>query len=164
TARQFGGQVRKDIAIHVGGDDDVEAPGIAHHVGHHRIDDDVVDYDRRKRPSDLSAFFNEKAVSDLEHVGLVHNGHVLAPRHRELEGRTGNTFAADPRDATQRNGYIFSHHHFTAAGLHVAISVEALGVFARNHEVELTATQGKARVGARRPDIREQVEALAQHH
>jgi hypothetical protein len=94
----------------------------------------------------------------------VHDGHALAPALRQLECRARDTFAALPRDAAHGNGDILGHQHLAASRLHVAVGVKALGVLARDHEIEFAAAQLKSGIGTRRPDIGEQVEALAQRH
>jgi hypothetical protein len=54
-------------------------------------------------------------------------------------------------------------HELAGAEKHRAVGVEALGVLARDHEVDGRAAAGrKAAAAARRADIGEQVEALAQ--
>src|SRR5215471_5951667 len=82
AARQFSGQVGKNIAIHIGSDDDVETLRIAHDVCHHRVDNYVVDRDCRKFLRHLVARLDEKTIGHFQHVGLVHNGNSLAPAHR----------------------------------------------------------------------------------
>ncbi len=101
AAGEFGGEVREDVAEHVGGDDDVEAGGIAHHVGHHGVHQDLVDREagilRRRGAADVQ----EHAIRYAQHIGLVHHREVLAPAHGEGAGGMRDALAAEAGDAPQ---------------------------------------------------------------
>src|SRR5262249_56517228 len=135
------GQVGKNIAIHISGDDDVETLRIAHDVRHHSVDNYVVDRDCRKFLRHLVARLDEKTIGHFQHVGLVHNGNPLAPAHRQFTGNTRDALTAGPRYTTQRDRDVLRYQDFAAAGLHVAVGIEPFGILASDDKIELAATQ-----------------------
>ena len=162
AAGEFGGKVGEDVAEHVGGDDHVESIGRAHHVGHHCIDELIVDGDVGKLAAYFVADVDEHAVGNLQDIGLVHNGDMPAAPHGQFKGCTCDAFAATARDATQRDDHIRRHQHFTAATCHVAIGIETFGVLAHYHQVERADLVGYAGEGACRADVGEQIQGLAE--
>ncbi len=72
------GEVGEDVAEHVLGDDHVELVGAADEVHGHGVDVEVVDADVRVVLGDLAADVAEQAGGHLQHVGLVHDGDLLA--------------------------------------------------------------------------------------
>ena len=87
TAGQLRGEIRQDVAEHVGGDDHVEALRGAHHMRHHGIDDEIVDRDAGEGARDLAALLEKQTIAELQHIGLVHDADVLAAVCGELERR-----------------------------------------------------------------------------
>ena len=58
----------------------------------------------------------------------------------------------------------FVTKHLAAPRLHIAVGVESFGIFARDNEIELAAAQMEPRIGSRRADVGEQIEAFSEHH
>ena len=100
AARQLGGQVRKNVAEHVGRYDDVEFLRRAHYVGHHRVHDVVVHFHFRVLLAHFVADVDEHAIGNLEHICLVHDGNTLRPGLRKRERGSGDALAAKPRNPT----------------------------------------------------------------
>ena len=161
---QFGGEIGEDVAEHVGGDYDIESFGRTHYVGHHRIDDHLVDCDFRKLAAHGATYLQKHAIAEFKHIGLVHQRHLIAAALRQFEAGTGNALAAFARDAAQRHHHIGRDQHFAAARGHVAIRIKTLGVLAHDHQVKRVHASRHARVGARRADVGEQVEVFAEKH
>ena len=110
----------------------------------------------------LAALLEEHAVADLQHIGLVHGAHVALALPRHLEGDARDARAGGARDAPQRDGDILRHQHLGVAVLHVAVGVEAFGVLAHDDEIECAELGRNAGIGARRPDVGEEVETFAE--
>src|SRR4029453_9296758 len=84
--------------------------------------------------------------------------------HCELESNASDAFAARAGNAAQGDGDVLGHHHLAASRFHVAVGIEAFGVFTSDYEIEFSTAKREARIGARWPDIGEQIEALSEHH
>ena len=70
---------------------------------------------------------------------------------------------AGARDLAHRQREVRRRHELARAQEHRAVGVEALGVLARDHEIDRrAATRRKAAAAARRPDIGVEIEPLAQ--
>ena len=95
AAGQFGRQVGQDVAEHVGRDHDVEAPRRAHHMRHHRIDDELVERDPRGSPAPTSRQHSRNMPSpSLSTLALCTARHPPPAPPRELEGRARDPLAA----------------------------------------------------------------------
>ena len=137
AADQAGDQIREDVAEQVGGDDDVELPGVQHQLHRAGIDDAVIAFD----PAfiflgDLLAGFQENAGQCLQHVGLVHQSDLFAPEfHGMLKGER------TMRRATLARVDAGGHRH----GMRVVADrdvvfegdVEAFEVFAHQDQVDI---------------------------
>src|SRR5258708_17252711 len=78
AARELRGLVRKDVAVHVGGHDDVEARGVAHQQRRHRIDQLLFIRNIGALLRNVSYFAQKQTFRDFQYVDLVHRRH-LAP-------------------------------------------------------------------------------------
>ena len=67
-----------------------------------------------------------------------------------------------PGDDAHRNRHVLRRAELARARDHVAVRLKALVVLAHDDEVDVVVDGAQARIGPRRPDIGEQVEALAQ--
>ncbi|MET4475655.1 hypothetical protein ABIB66_000170 [Bradyrhizobium sp. F1.13.3] len=109
----------------------------------------------------LAADLEEHAVAELEHIGLVHDGEMLAPLHRQPARRMRDALAAMARDPTQRDHDIRCDQHLAITLLHVAVGVKPFRVLAHHDEIEIASPAGQPRIGACGPDIGVEVEVLA---
>ena len=107
-------------------------------------------------------FAQEQAVAEDEIVGLVDCRHLAAPTLCQGERAAGDAAACRGADLAYRQGGIRVRHEFAAAGVHVAVGVEPLGVLAHDHQVERADRTGQPGPGARRTDVGVQVEPGAQ--
>ena len=88
---------------------------------------------------------------------------MLAPEHGELEGGLGDAGRGLPGDLAHGERKIRRRHEFAGAEKHVAVGVEAFGVFAHDDEVDrLATTRRKTLTRARRADIGVKFENFAQ--
>ena len=146
------------------GDDDVEARGVAHQQRGHRSRRAARRGDVREVPRHLAHLAQEQALGDLQHVRLVHRGHLPAPRARQLRTPRARCGASLARvilrtdSATSGVGM-----NSPMPEVHVAVGVEALGVLAHDDEIHRRAPEcGSAGARARGPDVRVEVELDAQ--
>ena len=131
-------------------------------MGHHGVDDEVVNLDFRKLLRHAPTFLDEHAVTDLKNVGLVHDAHMALSGHSEFERAARDALAANAGNAPQGHHDIFGDQHLTATGFDVAIGVKALGVFAHHDQIEFTHLLDHTGPGARWPYVGEQVQFLAE--
>ena len=95
---QAGELIGQDVAEQIGGDDDVELPGIHHELHRAGVDDAIVHLD----PAlvflrDLVADFEKHAGQRLQDIGLVHDGDLLAPILERIVEREYRMIFAIPR-------------------------------------------------------------------
>jgi hypothetical protein len=159
---EAGGFVGQDVAEHVGGDDDVEALRIADQARRHRIDDDLVDGDVRKLRGDPVALLDEHAAAELEHGVLVNQRQQLAALPGELEGGPRDARRAEAGNDAHRDRHVLGRPELARPGHDVAVGLEALVILAHDDQVNIVVDGAEVGEGPRRPDIREEVEALAQ--
>ncbi|OIQ69773.1 hypothetical protein GALL_486220 [mine drainage metagenome] len=88
----------------------------------------------------------------------MNDGEALVPAHGKLTSRLGNSLAAVPRDAAERDGDIRRDEQFAVALLHVAIGIEAFRVLTHHDKIERAEPVAQSRIGSRRPHIRKQIE------
>jgi len=87
TAHQPGDQVRQYVPEQIGGHDHIELPGVQHKLHGTGVDDPLIAFDAPGIfASDLLPGFKENASQRLQHIGLVHQSNLLAPKlHCVLE-------------------------------------------------------------------------------
>ena len=90
----------------------------------------------------------EQPVADLQDIRLVENGDVPAPLPRQFESLMRNPFTAVPGDTPQGNRDIRGHQQISVTEFHVAVGVEALGIFADDHKVEIAGFRRQPGIGA----------------
>ena len=141
AAGQLRGLVGQDVAEHVGGDDHVEAlrrrapaapPWRRRSARRAHVRDTpaaTLRTSRRNRPSE-----------SLQHVGLVHGGHLAAALRASSKAASRDARASPcARDLAHGERDVRRRHELAGAREHVAVGVEALGVLAHDHEVHRRA-------------------------
>src|SRR5262249_601020 len=98
----------------------------------------------------------------VEHVRLVHRGHLLAAAARPLERNARYALALTGRHLAHRYRHVLGRHELPASHEHVAVGIEALGAFAENHEAYGFPGQSHAHARLWRADIGEEIELYPQ--
>src|SRR5690606_17499779 len=102
AARDLRGDVRADVAVQVGHEDDVKVLGRVGHLGHADVDDPVLRLDVRVFFGHFAENFVEQAVGHLHDVVLGEGRDLLAAvLPRVLERKTGDALRARPADNFQ---------------------------------------------------------------
>src|SRR5438105_131781 len=156
--RKLGRLVREDVAVHVLGDDHVEAHRVAQEERRHGVHYDFLELHFGKVLRNLAHFAQPKSVRDPEDIGLVYGRDFPAARHHSLEGAARDALAALRGDAAHRERHVLGRHEFAAARVHVAVGVEALGVLAVDHQIDGLAGQPDAETRSRGTDVGVQIE------
>ena len=78
AAADLRGEVRQDVAEHVGGHHHVERAGVAHQQRRHRIHDPLLVVHGREARRHRAHAFEKQSVRHPQHVGLVHRRHLVA--------------------------------------------------------------------------------------
>ena len=128
---------------------------------HHRIDDHVIHLDLGILLADAPACIEKDAIGHLEYIVFVYQGETAPALHREFKCTFRDALATGPGDAAKRNRHVGRHQNFAVARLHVAVGVEALGVFANYDQIEGPRDRGNSRKGPGRPDVGKEIELLA---
>jgi hypothetical protein len=149
------GQVGEDVAHHVLGDQHVEVGRPPDEVDGHGVDVEVVNRQLRVLTGDLTADVAEQAGGQLEHVGLVHDREVLPPPAGQVDGDPRDPLGGRPGDDAERDGHVRGGHELAAAGVGIAVSVEALGVLADDDEIRVGRDGPGALEASGRADVGE---------
>ena len=137
--------------------------GIADQQRRHRVDEALLAGDVGITRGDPPRAGEEEPVREPQHVRLVDDGHPLAPPRRERERRLDDALGAFARDLAHREGDVGGRHELAGPDMHGAVGIEAFGVLAHDHEIDVAAAaRRQARPRPRRPDVGEQVEPAAQ--
>ena len=167
-AGEHGGLVAQDVAEHVGGDDDVELPGVADELHGAVVHQHVVELHVAVTLLVADARHHlAPQLGGFQHVGLVHRGHPAPPAAGGVEGHPGDAF--DLRSGVDQG----VDAPFAAVGLGGDAlgvpEVDAAGQFAHDHEVRPLHHLGLEGRGPRqrreqldRPQVGEQPQLLAQ--
>ena len=156
------GQVREDVAEHVGREHDIEPVRVAVERGGHRVHGHVFQRDVGELGRHRLDLADEQPVGELEHMLLLHHRDVAAAGARHPEGDARDPARGARGDPAHRQRDILGRHELGDAGEHVAVGVEALGVLAHDDEVHRRRRLRQAGPGARRADIGIEIEPLAQ--
>ena len=136
AAGDDGGDVGRDVAEEVRGDDDVELVRAANQVHRGAVDEQAVDLDF----GELSRDFLDDVVPEDHRVGLCvrfgDRGEVALAFGRRLEGAADDAFGALPGEQTRLDGdFVVEAVVFATADVRVL----ALGVLAVDDEVDVAA-------------------------
>ena len=130
---QHRGNIREDIAEHVGGNHHIELPGRAHQLHGGIVDIHVTQLDIRivlcNTQHDLAPQFGH-----FQHVGLVHRAQALAALARNLERRTAD--ALDLRLAVHQRVETFLLAIVQRAHATWLAKVNTTGQLAHDHDVQ----------------------------
>ena len=97
AAHHLGAEVGDDVAVEVGSHQHVVVERVLEQPHADGVDVGVVDRDVGVVLGHFPRRLQEQAVGGPDHVGLVDDGHFLAPElARELEGRPGDALRARP--------------------------------------------------------------------
>ena len=163
AAGDFARFVGQDVAVHIGGDDDIELARVTHQQRRHGVDDALVVGDVGVARSNRTHALEVKAVRYPQHIGFVHGGDFLAPPHGELERGLRDPRRALPRNLAHRQRQIRRRHEFAGTEMHGAVGIEAFRVLAHDDEIDGRAAAGReSRARPRGADIGVKVEPLAQ--
>lgn len=153
-ADEGGGAVGEDVAVQVGGDDDVVPLGLAEELVDHAVDDLLLDDDagvgEQRRREGLAGAGAEEPVRLREHVGLVGDGHeglvvdaaeagdgvvaLLLAAQGDLAGHVGDARGGARRDALDGLGVQRALGRVAVRLL--LLDVEVLGVLAHDDHVD----------------------------
>ena len=162
TAGKLGRFVGENVAIHVSRDDDVESVRRADEQGCGGIDDHFVEFDVREIGGNHSHLAQEQPIGQFEHVRLVNRRHLFAAPAGEFEGRSRDAGGTPRGNLPNRQRHVLVRHEFAAAGVHIAVGIEAFGVLADDDEVHRPAQNGQPVAGPAGADIRIEIERDAQ--
>ena len=156
AADQAGAEIRDDVAVQVRHHEHVELPRVHHEVHAGGVDDLLVVRDVGVLARDGADALEEQPVAELHDVGLVDRRHLLPavpPRVLEREPRDPRRRAlGDDLQALDDAG----HDLVLEAG------VQILGVLADDHQVDAREPRRHARQVPDRPQVRVEIERLAQ--
>src|SRR5215211_6307802 len=152
-----GAEVREDVAVEVGADQNIVEVRFHDELHAHVVDDAVVYLLEVVLVvfCDLEEDITEQAVGELHDVGLVDDGDVLAALFlRALEGHPADSLGAFAGDDLYRLGGMLTHGMLDAG-------VEVFCVLAVDDDVDVLVRRLYAWQAQRRPDVPVEVELLA---
>ena len=175
-ADEPGDEVAHDVAVQVRQHEHVVQLGLLHELHAHVVDDAVLELDVRIVPRDLAGHAEEQAVGELHDVRLVDRGDLLpAVRLRVLERELHDPAAAHLGDVLDRDRGVLTDPGVAGSfndGAHLGelggpeieldAGVQVLDVLAHHDEVDVAHRRTHARIRLRRPQIRVEVELLAE--
>ncbi len=106
------------------------------------VDDHLVEFDVREAGGNHSHLAQEQPVRQFDHVRLVNRRHLLAAPAGEFEGRSRDAGGTPGGNLPNGQRHVLVRHEFAAAGVHIAVGIEAFGVLANDDEVHGPAQNG----------------------
>ena len=166
TAGDRAGQVGDDIAEKVIGHDHVEAGGVGDHEDGGRVNVQVVGLDLGEFSRDFGEVAVVEATGVGEHVGLVHEGDLLAAGGGQLEGVAHQAL----HTVCGVEGDFGGDFVRGALANHAAVAdVGAFGAFTHDHEVDVAGVgqrryRAGVQAGGAQVDVVVEGEAQLQEH
>src|SRR5438552_1551502 len=160
SAGETGSEIAEDVAVHVGGDDDIELLRSHGELVRGVVDQDVLRSDRRILRRELLEGVLQESFGELQDVGLRRAVDGLSPLGDcKCEGELDDFFAAFARDQLETLG--------DTGGLHVLDpGIEIFDVLTYDDDVESATREGglDARKLANRADVAVGLEQRAQRY
>jgi len=153
-----GGQVAEDVAVEIFHQQNVELVRVEHQAHCGRVHDGFFVLNVGIFTGNLAAHFQEKPVAEFHDVGFVNGGDFLAPVTAcHFERKACHTLGCIACDDFQAFDDAWYHYVLDT-------TVQALGVFAHDNQVDILERGFDARDAFGRAVVGKQVQALPQLH